>query len=299
MAKNGRIENLRILPTMPGMRLGINTFLFTSPFTTESIKLFPTFKKWGFATVEIPIEDPSHIDPAVVQAALLKNKLVCGSVCACMGPDRDLRGTPENQETGKKYLMAIIDQAVELDHANVIGPVYSAVGRADAVERSEYAKQWKTVVGHLKEIAKYAESKGITICLEPLNRFETDFINTCDQGLKMIADVNCPALKLHLDTFHMNIEEKNQAKAIKKAGKQLAHFHACGSDRGTPGGDHIAWPEIVKALKAVKYKGDVVIESFTTDVKVIARAAAIWRQIEPSNTDIAVKGIKFLKKILK
>lgn len=278
------------------MRLGINTFLFTSPFTDKSTNLFPQFKKWGFESVEIPIEDPSHITPSHINAELKKAGLVCGSVCACMGPDRDLRGTPEAQETGKAYLKAIIDQAAELNHATVIGPVYSAVGRADAVEPKEYQKQWKTVVKHLKEIAKYAEKKGVTIALEPLNRFETDFINTADQGLKMIADVGSPALVLHLDTFHMNIEEKNQAKAIKKAGKLLGHFHACGSDRGTPGNDHIAWPEIVKALKGIKYEGDVVIESFTTDVKVIARAAAIWRQIEPSNQEIAVKGVKFLKK---
>ena len=79
----------------------------------------------------------------------------------------------------------------------------------------------------------------------------------------------------------------------------LGHFHACGSDRGTPGGDHIAWPEIVKALKAIGYKGDVVIESFTTDVKVIARAAAIWRKIEPKRDNIAVNGIAFLRKVLK
>src|SRR5436190_20290860 len=104
------------------MRLGINTFLFTSPFTTASTKLFPTFKKWGFESVEIPIEDPSHIDPAKVKAELDKQGLVCGSVCACMGPDRDLRGTPENQETGKTYLKAIIDQAAELGGAKVIGP---------------------------------------------------------------------------------------------------------------------------------------------------------------------------------
>ncbi|MFM9093179.1 MAG: sugar phosphate isomerase/epimerase, partial [Verrucomicrobiota bacterium] len=75
----------------------------------------------------------------------------------------------------------------------------------------------------------------------------------------------------------------------------LGHFHACGSDRGTPGGDHIAWPAIVKALKAVGYQGDVVIESFTTDVKVIARAAAIWRRIEPRRNDLAVKGLAFLR----
>jgi D-psicose/D-tagatose/L-ribulose 3-epimerase len=280
------------------MRLGINTFLFTSPFTNESTKLFARFKKWGFKSVEIALEDPSHIDAAHVKRELTKAGLVCGSICACMGPDRDLRGTDENQETAKTYLKAIIDKAADLDGAKVIGPVYSAVGRADAVEAADYARQWKTVVKHLKEIARHAQGKGVTIALEPLNRFETDFINTAEQALKMIDDVNSPALRLHLDTFHMNIEEKDLARAIKKAGTHLVHLHACGSDRGTPGGDHTAWPEIVKALKSVKYDGDIVIESFTKDVKIIARAAAIWRKIEPSNEDIAIKGAKFLKKAL-
>jgi D-psicose/D-tagatose/L-ribulose 3-epimerase len=96
----------------------------------------------------------------------------------------------------------------------------------------------------------------------------------------------------------MNIEEKNQAAAIRKAGKLLGHFHACGSDRGTPGNDHIDWEPIAKALKAIKYNGDVVIESFTTDVKVIAKAAAIWRRMEPTRDEIAVKGIRHLKNVL-
>jgi D-psicose/D-tagatose/L-ribulose 3-epimerase len=94
----------------------------------------------------------------------------------------------------------------------------------------------------------------------------------------------------------MNIEEKNQAAAIKKAGKLLGHFHACGTDRGTPGGDSLDWKPIVAALKAVKYDGDVVIESFTTDVKVIARAAAIWRRIQPTRDEIAVDGLRNLRK---
>jgi D-psicose/D-tagatose/L-ribulose 3-epimerase len=280
------------------MRLGINTFLFTSPFTNESTKLFKTFKKWGFQTVEIPVEDLSHINPRHVKAQLDEHKLACGSVCACMGPDRDLRGTPEQQQTGLDYMMKLIDQMVDLGCPSLIGPVYSAVGRADAVPEEEYRQQWQTVVGHLKTLCKYAEQKGKQVCLEPLNRFETDFINTCDQGLKMIKDVGSKALKLHLDTFHMNIEEKDQGKAIRKAGKLLGHFHACGSDRGTPGNDHIDWKPIASALRAVKYKGDVVIESFTTDVKVIARAAAIWRRIEPTRDEIATKGIKFLRKTL-
>jgi D-psicose/D-tagatose/L-ribulose 3-epimerase len=234
-----------------------------------------------------------------VKAELDKAGLVCGSVCACLGPDRDLRGTEEQQKTALAYMKRLLDQMVVLDCPSLIGPVYSSVGRADAVPADEYKQQWKTVVKNLCVLADYAEKRGRQICMEPLNRFETDFINTVDQGLKMIRDVGSPALKLHLDTFHMNIEEKCQAAAIRKAGKQLAHFHACGSDRGTPGGDHIDWPGIVKALKAVRYTGDVVIESFTQDVKVIARAAAIWRKIEPSRNDIAVKGLKFIKKALK
>ncbi len=278
------------------MRFGINSFLFTSPFTTESTALFRQFRRWGFDTVEIPIEDPSHIDPAKVRAAADKAGIAIGSVCACMGPGRDFRGTPEEQATAMTYCKALIDQAVILGCPSLIGPVYSVVGKADAVEPAQQKQEWALVVKNLKELAAYARAKGVTICIEPLNRFETDFLNTCDQGLRLVRAVKSPAVKLHLDTFHMNIEEKDQAAAIRKAGRLLGHFHACGSDRGTPGGDHIAWPSIVKALKSIGYKGDVVIESFTTDVKVIARAAAIWRRIEPRRNDIAVKGLAFLRK---
>jgi D-psicose/D-tagatose/L-ribulose 3-epimerase len=278
------------------MRFGINTFLYVSPFTTASVKLFPQFKKWGFDTVEIPVEAPEHIDPVAVKKAADKAGLAIGSICACMGPGRDFRGTAEEQTTAGTYVKTLIDQAAIMKCPSVIGPIYSVVGKADAVEEKEQKREFDLVVKNLKLLAKYAEKKGVTLCIEPLNRFETDFLNTCDKGLKLIKAVGSKAVKLHLDTFHMNIEEKNQAAAIVKAGKQLGHFHACGSDRGTPGADHIEWKPIVKALRKIKYKGDVVIESFTTDVKVIARAAAIWRKIEPNRNDIAVKGLRNLRK---
>jgi len=119
------------------MRLGINTFLFTSPFVTQSAKLFSKFKDWGFDTVEIAIEAPEHIDPRKVKGALDKAGLACGSVCACLGPDRDLRGTTRQQQTSLKYMKAVIDQMVTLDCPSLIGPVYAAVGRADAVPAAE------------------------------------------------------------------------------------------------------------------------------------------------------------------
>jgi D-psicose/D-tagatose/L-ribulose 3-epimerase len=281
------------------MRFGINSFLFTSPFTNESTKLFKQFKKWGFDSVELAIEDPSHIDPAFVKAQLDKAGLVCGSVCAAMGPGRDFRGSEADQQTAMTYCKALIDQMVVLGCPTLMGPVYSVVGLIGSHDDATKKKHFELVVKNLKVLAKYAEAKGVQIAVEPLNRFETDFLNTVDQALKLVKAVKSPAVKIHLDTFHMNIEEKDSAKAILKAGKLLAHFHACGCDRGTPGNDHIEWKSIAKALKAVKYKGDIVIESFTTDVKVIARAAAIWRKMEPTKNEIAVKGLAFLKKTLK
>ena len=279
------------------MRFGINSFLYTSPFTTASVKLFPKFKKWGFDTVEIPVEAPEHIDPAKVKAAADKAGIAIGSICACMGPGRDFRGTPEEQATGMAYCKALVDQAAIMGCPRLIGPLYSVVGKADAVEPAQQKIEFALVVANLKVLAAYAAAKGITLCIEPLNRFETDFLNTTDKGLALIKAVGAKNVVLHLDTFHMNIEEKNQAAAILKAGKTLGHFHACGSDRGTPGGDHIDWKPIVAALKKIGYQGDVVIESFTTDVKVIARAAAIWRKIEPKRDDIAVKGLANLKRL--
>jgi D-psicose/D-tagatose/L-ribulose 3-epimerase len=281
------------------MKFGINTFLFTSPFTNESTRLFRQFKAWGFDGVEIAIENPADIDAAFVRAQLDRHGLVCTSVCACFPPSRDLRGTTAQQRATVIYVKRLVDMAEILGTNIVMGPLYSATGRANAVPAGEYKKQWQTVRGHLKTICDYAEANGKIICLEPLNRFETDFLNTVEQGLWMIREVKSPALKLLLDTFHMNIEEKNPADAIRRAGQHVGHFHASASDRGTPGNDNVDWRGVAQALRDINYEGALVIESFTQDVKVIARAAAIWRKIEPRRDDIASEGLAFLKKTFK
>lgn len=277
------------------VKLGINTFLFAAPFTNTSTRLFSRFSRWGFESVELPIEDFSQLDPAFVKRELDRHGLVCCAVTPCLGPERDLRGTLQQQRNALEFMQKAIDFLEPLNAGKLVGVVYSTVGRADAVPREEYRRQWKTVVKNLRQLCDYAEGRGRQIALEPINRFETDFVNTCEQGLNLIADVGSPVLKLQLDTFHMNIEEKNQAAAIRRAGGLLGHFHACGSDRGTPGKDHIDWKGITAALESISYSGDVVIESFTTDVKVIARAASIWRKIEPTRDEIAADGAKFLR----
>ena len=280
------------------MRFSINTVLFVSPFTNKDTRLFKRFKKWGFDAVELLIEDPAHIDPTLVKRALDKNGLACGSVAAAINPGRDLRGSAASQRNGVKYLCQLIDQMVTLDARVLSGPVYSYVGRAEAYPPSQQKQHWKSVVKNLKTVTRYAAERGKLVCVEPLNRFETDFLNTIEQGLKLIEDVGNPALKLHLDTFHANIEEKHQGEAIRRAGEHLGHIHACGADRGTPGNDHIDWKSIAVALKAIKYDGDIALESVTLDVPRIAASAGIWRRMEPTRDEIAREGVKFLRKML-
>jgi len=263
-----------------------------------SARLFRRFKAWGFDSVEIPVEELGHIRPEFIKKQLAGNDLACAAVCACMGPGRDLRGTARQQQTAMAYLNGLLEITAMMGVRSMVGPLYSVTGRAEAVGRSEYRQQWRAVCRHLKELCRRAEELRIQICIEPLNRFETDFINTCQQALTLIEDVGSPALKVHLDTFHMNIEEKDPAAAIRLAGPHLGQVHACGSDRGTPGKDRTDWRAIATALKEIDYRGEVVIESFTQDVAVIARAAAIWRRIEPTRNEIAIDGLKFLREAL-
>ena len=185
-----------------------------------------------------------------------------------------------------------------VDHAAVWGrnpwrPVFR-VGRAKQCRRG-LPRQWATVLQHLKNPSIRPKNWRSNL-RQPLNRLKPTSSNTCNQ-LKLSGQW-AVRRELHLYTFHMNIEEKCQGEAIRRAGKRLGHFHACGSDRGTPGNDHINWDCITRALHQIGYTGDVVIESFTTEVKVIAKAAAIWRRIEPTRDEIAVKGLQFLRRQL-
>jgi D-psicose/D-tagatose/L-ribulose 3-epimerase len=279
------------------MRFGVNTWVWTSPLNTDELgRLATHVAEMGFDHIEVPIEGDNEVDYARA-GEIARDRGLTVSACAAIGPDQDLISPdPATRAGGMSYIRGAIEAARGLGATNLIGPMYSAVGRTWQQAPDEREKDMELLTGELRELSDYAGEHGVVLCIEPLNRFETSFINLTSQAIELVDRVGHPACGLLLDTFHMNIEEKNQAAAILKAGKLLGHFHACGSDRGTPGGDHIDWKSIVKALKEVGYEGDVVIESFTTDVKVIARAAAIWRKIEPKRDNIAVDGLANLKK---
>jgi D-psicose/D-tagatose/L-ribulose 3-epimerase len=232
-------------------------------------------------------------------AAIVKEHGLGISVCAAMGPARDLIHDDKSiQQNGMTYIRHCIDAVRTLGGTNVVGPIYSAVGRVWQQTPDERARDVDTLVKNLSELSAYAEDKGAVLCIEPLNRFETSFINIVPQGIEVLDRVDSAGCKFLLDTFHMNIEEKSLGDAIRLAGKRIGHFHACENDRGAPGSGNVAWEGVAQALSDVGYDGPVVIESFTDKVKTIARAAAIWRSFEPSQDALAQNGLTFLKQLL-
>jgi D-psicose/D-tagatose/L-ribulose 3-epimerase len=131
--------------------------------------------------------------------------------------------------------------------------------------------------------------------MEPLNRFETDLVNTVEQGLDLCDRIGRANVGLLLDTFHMNIEEKSFTEAMTSAGDRLFHMQVAENDRGTPGSGHVPWGEVFRALDAVGYNGSVVIESFLPTVAEIARAVSLWRPVAPSMDALARDGHAFIR----
>jgi D-psicose/D-tagatose/L-ribulose 3-epimerase len=282
------------------MKFGINTLLWTGSYTDEHVKsLTSRFKELGFDGVEIALGQKGDIDYRNTVKTFKDNGLVCSSVCGLFGEDRDIRG-PKKEfiENGLSYIKDCLEACVELGCNVFAGPVYSSVGRASMVPENERKVQWDTVVENLTKACQWAEKYGVFIAMEPLNRFETDFINICKDAVKMVKDVGSRMLKIHLDTFHMSIEEKSSAMAVLDAGDLLYLLHASENDRGAAGTGQVHWKEIADALRRINYDKWVVIESFTPENKVIAKAASIWRQTEKSDFALAEKGLGFLKGLL-
>jgi D-psicose/D-tagatose/L-ribulose 3-epimerase len=281
------------------MKFGVNTFVWVSPCTTEAIcDLAPRVKGMGFDILELACENPALIDAKVVRRELDKNGL-SGIICGAFGPDRNLCSTnPEYVKNAKNYIRWLIDAAVIVGSPVVAGPMYSSVGKDHLEDDAARKAEWNRAVAGVQEMASYAADKRVRLALETLNRFETDMLNVVSQGLDFIDQVGMKNVGLHLDTFHMHLEERNSAAAIRKAGKRIFHFHACENDRGVPGAGQVHWQDVAAALKDARYDGAVVIESFTSQVKEIARAVCIWREIAPSQDAIASDGLKFLKSLL-
>lgn len=276
--------------------IGVNTWVWTSPLTDASLPdLLRRIAALGFDAVELPLEDPAHLSADAIRSALDETGLA-PYVVGAMAPGRDLVATTaETVAATQGYLRACIDLAAAIGAPAVCGPFSAQTGRVWRMtpeERAATNREWRE---HLAPVVEHAAERGIRIGIEPLNRYETSLVNTVEQGLEALEDLLGPHLGLALDSYHLNIEERSSADAVRRAGDHLVHVQVCGSDRGAPGGDQTDWPALLDALDEVGYDGPLVIESFTPDNASIAVAASIWRPLAPSPDELAGSGLSFLR----
>ena len=275
---------------------GVSTWLWTSPFNRETIALFPKIKSYGYDAVEIPVEDPALIDLDLVKKALADQGLKA-IICGAFGTSRDLtHDDPAFHQTCFTYLDSCLEIASELGAGFVAGPMYSAVGKARLVAPEQRKVEWDRAVSNLRKVCRRAGEFGLDLAIETLNRFETDLINTSEDLMRLIGEINEPQAKAVLDGFHLNIEEPDLESAIRRVGDKLIHVQVSENYRGTPGTGQTNWAAWKRGLEAIDYRGMISIESFTPQVKELAGAVCIWKPLVPSQDGFAKDGLEFLKK---
>ncbi|MDB4292578.1 sugar phosphate isomerase/epimerase [Maribacter sp.] len=278
------------------LQYGVSTWLWESPFSTESISLFPKIKAMGYDVVEIPVEDPELINGVVVKKALLDNGLK-PSVCGVFGPTKDFTSNEASlHENSFRYIEKSFELCALLDVDFLAGPMYSAVGKARMVSEEQRKIEWNLAVTNLYKVCEMAKDFGQSIALEPLNRFESDLVNTAEDVMRLVTDINHENAKVLLDGFHMTIEEKDIREAINTIGDKLIHVQVSENHRGIPGTGLTPWNDFKLGLEDIRYKGAMVIESFTPEIKELAGAVCIWKHLANSQDDFASEGLHFLKK---
>ncbi len=275
--------------------IAVNTWVWTSPLTDATLE--PLARKaagMGYQALELPLENIGDWDPATTRD-LLADLGLGAIVVGAMGPRRSLLARAGDVTATQDYLRSCISAARAVGAAVVAGPFYAPTGVTWRMTQDERRDAVRELRENLEPVAAAAEGAGVTLAIEPLNRYETSVLNTVEQSLDALAPLLGAGVGLALDTYHLNIEEKTPADAIRAAGSAIAHVQVCGSDRGAVGEDHTDWPEIVRALDDAGYRGPLGLESFTGENATIAVAASVWRPLAPSQDELAARSIHALR----
>ncbi len=273
------------------MKLGIHAYAWCSQWSNETLNLIDRAQQLSLDFIELPLLCPETFDAAAVRRRLeaLDYEAVTSTVLTA---DTDLTSAqPKIRAQGVAYLKDCVRMTQEIGATSLSGVIYSQ--HVKPANRRPAPQEWEWAAEGLREVADYALEAGVTVGLEPVNRYETYLVNTCEQALRLRDMIGRPNVRLHLDTYHMNIEEKSFYEATKLAGNALVHYHLCENDRGIPGTGLVDWDGIFRALAEIGYQGYAALESFVdcTD----NMQTWVWRQLAPSGDDLVREGLAFVR----
>jgi len=281
------------------MKIGMNLLLWTdNPNVVEHKSLLQKIKAWGFDGIELPIDGLNSESASELGAALdelnLKRTTISALDATMADPaSQDARLRRAAVETLKRNVEHTKAIGAEL----MCGPLFQGLGRFTG--RGPEAVEWNYAVETIREVGEYAQTLGVNIALEPLNRFEMYIVNTMADGVRFAREVNLPNIGLLADTHHGNIEENDVADAWLKASSHIMHVHISENNRGVPGSGHAIGSNIFQTLEQIRYDGWLTIEAFGQTVPGLIPRLHLWRSYSEHNDDAARLGLAFIQNRMK
>jgi len=276
------------------MKFGIHSLLFNETFLEKDLPVLEKCKGMGFDAVEIIPFDPDGFPAKRVKQRARELGLAINTGFGIPEEYNTISPDSKVRRRGVDFSKKLVDLSNEAGAEVFGGAVYCGWGYLSGRMRTE--DEWKWGVDAFREIAEHARrTSALTLGIEPLNRFESHFINVAADAMRFIEAVGMPNVKVHLDTFHMVREENDIPRAVRETGKHVGYVHACENQRGIPGTGLIPWVEFFRALKDIGYDGCITIESFDPYMERIAKLCCIWRKLADSPEQLAGQGLAFLK----
>lgn len=275
------------------MKFGVNTFIWSASYDDTVRAELPAIKQSGFDGIEVPLLRPAEFPAGQIRRDTEQHALEC-TVCSVLVKGLSLiSDDPAVRAKTRRHLEHSIKSTADAGARIIAGPLYSPVGYLPGRRRTD--DEWNWAVEAYQSLGPALDANNVTLAIEPLNRFETFFLNTAADAVALVDRIAHPRVGVLFDTFHANIEEKDIAAGFSKIGPRLKHVHTCENDRGVPGSGHVAWNRVFQTLRDLHYDSWLTIESFGFALGDLSAAASIWRDIEPTPGCIAYEGVKFLK----
>ncbi len=275
------------------MKYGIHAGLWQARWTDELTPILKTVADLGFDGVEVSLLGMNDDKAAALGQAVRDHGLevTCSDGLA---PDKDITATdPDIRAAGVAYLKWAIETTAKIGSRGLAGVVFAPWGQFDPLHKADRAQRSADSLGRLHDTLV---DHDVTLGIEMLNRFETDLTNTAAEAVAIAVASGSDRVGVLLDTFHLNIEEKDIRAAIASSKGKLAHFHVSDNDRGVPGSGHVPWDEVKAGLADVGYDGWIVAEMFVMAGNPASADLNIWRDIEPAPTDAARRALAFMKR---
>ncbi len=276
------------------MKYGINLLLWTDTLDERSLELLEPLKSIGYDSVELPIFEPDLKMCARWGKRLDELGLNRTASTVRTVEDNPADSDPRVRQKAVDATCRTLDGAAAAGCTLLCGPLHSAIGHFSGAGPTE--DEWRYAVDTLRTTAEYADTIGIDLAFESLNRFECYLINTAADVVRFCRDVDHSRARAMYDTFHSHIEEKDPAAALHTVKEYLAHVHISENDRSTPGQGNVRWTETFTALREIGYDGLIVVEAFGMSLKKIAAATKIWRRMYLTEEQLAADALAFMKR---